>query len=677
LRITWARDRFEILDDKKWETYGAKETLRSAGGMWDGKVEIQYPWGVTKGVWYITPDRQRLEVLRSLKPTITPEAKAEFEVLEQTRQAAIQSSRAVDASIDIPVNPGMSYLPYQRGGVAYAASHPNTLFGDEMGLGKTIQAIGAFNADPSARFALIVCPSSLKLNWKREWEKWDVKHSGVCVVEPGKVSPFAGDVVIINYDLLKKYRAELRKRDWDMLIVDEAHYLKNGKTGRTKEVFGCKQKTKDGEITQEAIEPLKAKRRLFLTGTPIVNRPKELWTLIESLCPTFEKSFMSYAMKYCGAVQTRWGWDFNGATRLDELQDRLRASFMVRRLKADVLKELPPKRRHVLVVDGGDELTELLEKENKTYEQYAAGIQDEDIESPAFADISRIRREVAIAKIPFLVDHVKEVLEEQDKVVVMVHHHEVVDALVRAFGGSCVSVDGRTANEDRQAAVDRFQQDETCKVFVGTIRAAGVGLTLTASSTVIFGELDWVPGNVTQAEDRCHRIGQRDSVFIQHLVLAGSLDERMAQIIIDKQAVIDNALDTQKVSGAEAPLTFATENAGQPATALTTTEGEGAATGTGASVSPSPTRTYTIEEEHAALMCMRILAGMCDGAVNIDDRGFNKLDTNFGKSLASQSRLSEKQFKAAKRMANFYRRQLPQNLLDCLGIEKTKSKETK
>jgi SNF2 family DNA or RNA helicase len=218
---------------------------------------------------------------------------------------------------------------------------------------------------------------------------------------------------------------------------------------------------------------------------------------------------------------------------------------MIRRLKRDVLSELPPKRRQVLVLEARG-LEDLLEKEKQTFEKYSEHVKDGKFETPEFGDMSKVRKEVAIAKIPFILDHVKEVLEEQDKLVVFVHHHEVLDSLAAALGDSCVHVDGRDKNEDRQAAVDRFQTDPTCKVFVGTIRAAGVGITLTAASTVIFGELDWTPGCVSQAEDRLHRIGQKDAVFVRHLVLEGSLDERMAQLIIQKQEVLDKALDKEK-----------------------------------------------------------------------------------------------------------------------------------
>jgi SNF2 family DNA or RNA helicase len=375
------------------------------------------------------------------------------------------------------------------------------------------------------------------LNWKKEWTKWDTKNLRVEVVQPGKKNFPSADVVIINYDVLKKYREELRSVSWNLAIFDEAHMLKEMKTGRTKEVFGQK---------KQGFSPIPAKRYLFLTGTPIVNRPKELFPILQAIDPTgLGKNFMAYALRYCGAYKHKFGWDFNGATHLDELQEILRSKFMIRRLKSDVLKELPPKRRQVLILECGTAIKEILEKEKQVYDDYSQTLKDGDFESPAFADMSRVRKEVAIAKTPFIVDHIKEVLEEQNKICLFVHHHEVVDALRAAFGASCVIIDGRTKNEDRQAAVDRFQTDETCKVFIGTIRAAGVGITLTASSTVIFGELDWVPGNVTQAEDRCHRIGQTGTVFVRHLVLEGSLDERMAQIIVDKQAVIDKALDAK------------------------------------------------------------------------------------------------------------------------------------
>ena len=361
----------------------------------------------------------------------------------------------------------------------------------------------------------------------------------------------------------------------------------------------------------------------------------------------------------------RFGWDFNGASNLDELQEILRSKFMVRRLKKDVLKELPAKVRQVLVLEGGDKIRELLEKEKKAYDDYAQSLKDGEFESPAFADMSKVRKEVAIAKIPFILDHVREALEELEKLVLFVYHHEVVDALKAALGNSCVTIDGRTKNEDRQAAVDRFQSDPTCKVFVGTIRAAGVGITLTAASNVIFGELDWVPGNITQSEDRCHRIGQTDTVFVRHLVLEGSLDERMAQIIVEKQEVIDKALDTAP-KPIEAPAFSVQDIKAIPVNA---DPPESFPVYVAKPIPIIVNRSFTDEQEQAVLQGLRQLAAMCDGAQAIDGHGFNKRDTHFGKILAGKTSLTEKMFLIGQKMLRLYHRQLSPELLQLAGVE--------
>ena len=534
MRIVWRNERFEMEGE---DTYAARDTLKQHGFWWDPE----------KKAWYLVAGA-RLSGLRGLlQCTISKEAFEHYQEAAGVAQKAIEASRATDADIKIPCPPGCEFLPFQRAGIAYAVNHKDTLFGDEMGLGKSIEAVGVINADPSARTVLIICPASLKLNWKKEWKKWDIKQLEVEIIKPNTKTFSATSVVILNYELLPKWQKELRQHEWSVMIVDEVHYVKNPSTARAQEIFGRKRavnkEKSDGSIIRcERLDPIPAKRRLFLTGTPILNRPIELWPIINALAPGFERSKLHYAKKYCAAFRNGFGWDLNGASNLDDLQTRLRSLFMVRRLKKDVLKELPPKRRQVLVLEAKG-LTDLLEKEKKTYAQYAECVKDGDFETPEFGDMSKVRKEVAVAKIPFILDHIKEVLEEQDKIVVFVHHHEVLDSLVAALGSSCVHIDGRSKNEDRQAAIDRFQTDPTCKVFVGTIRAAGVGITLTAASVAIFGELDWVPGNVSQAEDRLHRIGQTDAVFVRHLVLEGSLDERMAQLIIQKQEVIDKALD--------------------------------------------------------------------------------------------------------------------------------------
>lgn len=658
-------------------------------------------------VWYTVDPSVVLSLKGKPGLTVSKEAFTVLAEAETKIAQAVQTSRATNADVEIPAPAKLSYLPFQKAGIAYAMDRTNVLIADEMGLGKTIQAIGISNSDPLARRVLVICPSSLKLNWKKEFLKWDVKGLSVKLVSTGRKEWPTSDVVIINYDLLGKWQNELRSVEWDLMSIDECHYLKEGKTGRTQEVFGRKrararkctrtvtllsgEKVKEKyEKTVEPLEPLKARRRIFLTGTPIVNRPKELWPLVQNLDPDgLGSNWKRYAERYCAGTSTRFGFDWSGCSNLFELQEKLRSRFMVRRLKKDVLKELPAKRRQVITLEcESAEIRKIVAKENQTYEKYAEAMKEGEHGTPAFAEISRVRKETAVAKIPYVIDYLKEALDAQDKLCVFAHHHEVVDSLVAAlrdFG--VVSIDGRTPDEDREKAVEKFQTDPSIRVFVGTIKAAGVGLTLTASSTVVFAELDWVPGNVTQAEDRVHRIGQRNSVMIYHLVLEGSLDERMAEIIIDKQKVIDQALDTERVN-AEAPIleiSEATPQQEKPRKARSSgiiwrKDTEEVAP-TGETVNGSPVLSvslreampYNEEQTQAIHTALKVIAGVCDGAHEIDGCGFNKIDTNFGKKLATASSLTPKMAISGFNLVRKYQRQVPEGLLKILGIDKRKA----
>jgi len=295
----------------------------------------------------------------------------------------------------------------------------------------------------------------------------------------------------------------------------------------------------------------------MLTGTPMLNgKPKELWPLLQVLDPTgLGSDWFSFARRYCELFEierfdpskgkkVHMGWKWDGAKHLDELQLLMRERFMIRRLKKDVLKELPPKTRQVIVLEAKKGLTKLLAHERISYEEYVK-THGEEVDPPAFTEMSKIRKEVALAKVPYVIEYLKEVLDETQKAVVFFHHHDVGDAIMESFGVTTVKVDGRTSLEDRQRAVDRFQTDPSCTLFIGGIRAAGVGITLTAASVVIFAELDWTPAVVTQAEDRLHRIGQKENVLVRHIVLNGSLDQRIVQAIIRKQEIADKTLDKE------------------------------------------------------------------------------------------------------------------------------------
>jgi len=595
---------------------------------------------------------------------------------QQRIDEAQQASRATDADIDIPHPDGLEYLPFQRAGIAYCLDRPNVLMADSMGLGKTIEAIGVYNADPSIAKVVVVCPASLRLNWQREFERWAVNKWGIEktrieVVTGGKPSDYPRgkwDVLILNYDVLQKHRARLDRDPIDLLIVDEVHYCKSQKAQRTRAIFGWK--TKEGVIKQH---PIQARRKLFLTGTPIVNRPIELWSLVESLDPTdMGRNFFRFAKRYTQANYNGYGWDFSGADRLDELQRKMRERFMVRRLKSDVLKELPPKRRQVIEVPANGcvgaieaeqsvmsryeglkiQLQEATQRASvssdpKDFEQAIANLKEGM--SEAFTEMSRVRHETALAKVPMIVEHLESALEG-GPVVVFAHHKDVIQRIMDAFPDRSVKLTGDTPMAERQAVVDDFQAGKV-DLFVGNIQAAGVGITLTRSSHVVFAELDWVPGNLTQAEDRTHRIGQAESVLVQHLVLEGSLDAVMAETIVVKQEVIDAALDRKPVespSPSPSPAGTVQANPGPLSVEVEVDEEE---------------EKITEDQIRAAHEGLKRLAGNCDGARALDGHGFNQRDTGYGKKLAYLPTLSRRQALHAIKMVNRYRRQLPLELV--------------
>lgn len=632
MKLEYANKRFVAIS-----TYEEKEIPKGAGFFWDKDAKRWFTQDPAKAV--------------KLAQYADESARAMLDTLAKVRAEIIEASRAVVADVEIPVPDGLAYLEFQKAGIAYAMKRENVLVGDEMGVGKTIQAIGVINCDASVKNVLVICPASLKLNWMRECQKWLVRPLTIAIANG--TWPMA-DVVIVNYDILSKHSETIRSTTWDLLICDEAHYLKNSKTVRTTQVLGAK-----------GVAPIKARRRIFMTGTPILNRPIELWPLVKSLDPTgLGKSWANFTKRYCAATHGRWGWDVSGSSNLGELQDLLRSSIMVRRLKKDVLTELPAKRRQVVEVDvdgaaeavasetnawarneerlAGLRAAVELSKASEREEDYDAAVKAlRDGVSAAFTEISRLRHETALAKVPAVLAHIVNALESTDKVVVFAHHKDVVAQIEQQFSAACVTLTGDAGSIERQSAVDRFQNDPAVKVFIGTIGAAGVGITLTAASLVIFAELDWVPGNITQAEDRLHRIGQQDTVLVQHLVLNGSLDARMAHRLVEKQAIIDKALDI--ISAREPVLPTAS----------------GAATeSVGRSEIVKEAVALTAVQVAAVHTALRMLSGMCDGARSVDGAGFNKMDAYIGRDLARCLTLTQRQAALGRKIATKYRRQL-------------------
>lgn len=628
----------------------------------------------------------------------------------------IEQSAATDAEIVIPAPDGLTYMGFQKAGVRYCAEKyrkqdSGVLIGDEMGLGKTIQAIGVINLDPTIQRVLIIVPNSLKWNWFRELNKWLVRKFSIGVAE-GKTFP-STDIVIINYDILHNFEKSLSYY-WDLLVIDEAHYLCNRSARRTKCVMGFKprkneqakaqQKAADLEKAGRTVEaqvelrkaagkaPLNARRKLVMTGTPMVNRPADLFTLISFADPGRWDNEFKFKMRYCGGTRNGFGWDFSGSSNLEELQRELRASCMIRRLKKDVLKDMPLKLRRVVELQPDAEAQEAIDAENECQsarqlregmerlqcqidlasasedkEAYNAAIRAmDDFCKAKFTEMAAERHRVGVAKVPMVIEYLKRILEEDPghKAVIFAHHIDVIDALRAQWPNASVVVGGVEASE-RMRQVDRFQNDPSVPWFIGGLRAAAEGITLTAASHVIFAEFDWTPGKMSQAEDRCHRIGQHDNVLAEHLVLAGSMDVRMANTLIEKQEIIDRALDDKTNLAVEEPEETVTSlelQPGQERKAPQTANGK-ARSATWEQIGRIA-ETITEEQIGAIHMGLRMLAGMDqDHAAVINDMGFNKMDGGIGHSLAEQKALTKRQAALGLRLVIKYKRQLGEDLV--------------
>lgn len=547
----------------------------------------------------------------------------------QTKNELLEVSQATDSEMVIPVPPGLSYLPYQKAGIEFASKRNNTLIGDEMGLGKTIQAIGYMNVT-NPKKTLIVCPATLKINWRKELEKWLVNKKRISIANSRSL--LLADVTIMNYDILKQHIEVLEQHFFDLIIMDEGHYIKNRNAKRTK--FAHR---------------LRAANKIVMTGTPILNRPEELFSILNLLDPQEWGEFFKFAYRYCGARRNRFGLDTSGASNLQELQERLRTTLMIRRLKKDVLLDLPPKTRQLITIEQDQELGELVNQEkailDKAYSYDIEGLNGHEV---LFQELSLVRHMQAIAKLPYVFEHIDGIMDEDPrKLVIFAHHRDVVQAVVdhcESKGWNPVSITGGTKMDDRDKAVIKFQTDKNCMIFVGNFKAAGVGITLTESSHVLCIEMDWVPGNITQAEDRCHRIGQRDNVLVQHLVIDGTLDAEMCLRVIEKQNIIDQALDSQ--------IEKKTIEDYDPVKEVIL-------------IQPEDDVEYSKEEKEMYHKAIKYVAGFdFDHANVLNGVGFNKFDTGIGNNLAQLplGQLSNKQAGIAKRLAIKYRGQLPEEL---------------
>ena len=461
--------------------------------------------------------------------------KTHQEKREKTIAKTIAASKATDANIHVE-GLGGKLLPFQRAGVAYLKDHPQTFLADEMGLGKTVQALAGLQIH-GAFPAIVVCPASLKLNWKKEAEKW-LPGRTVGVVDSGKDEiPKDKDILVINYDILTKQQEKLKEINAKGVVYDESHYCKNYKAKRT---IAAKELAKDIPI------------RFLLTGTPIKSRPQELLSQLQIL-GWLDKlgGFWNFAKRYCDYKKTKYGADLSGASNTEELNEKLRENGYIRRLKHDVLTELPPKRRIVLNFELSNQSK--YEKASKQFLSWLAQEKGKEASEKAsraehLAKIEHLKQLAVAGKIDAVNEWIEDFLETGEKLVIFAHHTDVTNALAQKFNASKIT--GAETVEQRQAAVEDFQKNTGKKVIVCNIQAGGVGHTLTAASNVLFVEQAWTPGDMDQAEDRCHRIGQKDSVTAWYALGEKSIDHDIYNLIEAKREIVESVSDGGKITTA-------------------------------------------------------------------------------------------------------------------------------
>jgi SNF2 family DNA or RNA helicase len=426
-------------------------------------------------------------------------------------------------------------FPHQIEGVAFLLGRRRAILADDMGLGKTRQAIVSLRHLTPAGPRLVVCPASVKGNWAREVAVVAPDASILVIEGTAPTSPTA-EWVIINYDILARHAEYLQRVRWAALVFDEAHYLKNHTSARSK---------LSRQLTDAASRATPALAVQLLTGTPLTSRPRDLFVLLQLAAHPLGRSFLSFAKRYCAAEKGEYGWKTGGASNIEELTVQLHG-VMLRRSKDDVLA-LPPKLRTWLPVEVPSGTGARAVK--KVFE-LLAGKDTRPVASPdvelqrrgkLLAFLVEARQALAVAKATATLDFVKGAIDQGEKVIVFSCFDDPIRKLAKELGDSAVVVTGKTPTATRQPLVDRFQNDANVRVFVANIIAGGTGLNLTAATQVVFNDLDWVPTNHWQAEDRAYRIGQTRTVNVTYFVARDTIDD-FVQAVLETKAALVNAI---------------------------------------------------------------------------------------------------------------------------------------
>ncbi len=450
----------------------------------------------------------------------------------------------------------VNLFPYQKIGVEWLATKKTALLADEMGLGKSAQAICAADQINADRI-LVVCPAVARINWLREFIKFSTKQRNFFIVKE-KLKKWPSDQSIItSYEGATEV---IESGKFDVLIIDEAHFLKSVQTQRSKAVLGKKGLVKNAD------------RVWALTGTPTPNHPGELWPLLFTFGATNIK-YLPFLHHFCDVIYGGYGLQILGSKKKNIPEFKaLLAPIMLRRKKEDVMTELPPIIFSEQFVEAGpvdievessfvqycfphDRRQELQEKLNRERAMVESIIEaNPKSTSDAIktlealsSSVSTLRRYTGLQKVQSVADIIVSELESNayDKIVIFAIHRDVVEGLrVKLKGFGPVALYGGYTADKQQENIDRFQNRPSCRVLIANIHCAGTAINLTAASQVAFIEQDWVPGNNAQAIMRCHSIGQTKKVYVRFFGLVDSIDERISKVLKRKTRELTEIYDT-------------------------------------------------------------------------------------------------------------------------------------
>jgi SWI/SNF-related matrix-associated actin-dependent regulator 1 of chromatin subfamily A len=450
------------------------------------------------------------------------------------KSALIKSHNVEKVEVDYSKYDHRPPLQHQKEAIEKLAGSRRFILADDMGLGKTTATIIAA-LETGAKKILIICPASLKINWQREIENYSDRT--VYIAEGKKFSTEA-DFVIVNYDILKNFhdmkdkgKSLLNQSEFELVILDEAHMISNPQAQRTK-------------IINHYVKNIK--RAWLLTGTPMTSRPMNYYNLLNIIESPVAQNWMAYAIRYCQGYQFTAGnrkvWNVTGASNLEELRDRT-SKQILRRLKEDVL-DLPDKIiSPVYLRLKSKEYEELMGDyydwfDNKKDESSSLTVQ--------FSKLMKVRKVIANEKTKQTIEFAENIIEQGKKVIIFTNFTDTLQTIYQHFGKQAVYLDGSCSKPHRQHAVDEFQDNEKIKVFVGNLKAAGVGLTLTAAEAVIMNDLSFVPAEHAQAEDRAYRYGQKSNVLVYYPLYENTIEGAIYDILNRKKEIIRTVMGDEQ-----------------------------------------------------------------------------------------------------------------------------------